>query len=80
MTRFGGLDVGTSGSRILVTDSSLSTLFEASREYPSRSPREGWAEQHPQVIHRACTELIGEALRRFRQIYEELDRDYRLLQ
>ncbi len=61
MTYYGGLDIGTSGSRILVTDSSLNRVFEESRQYQTTSPREGWEEQEAQVVYRACAELIDAA-------------------
>lgn len=42
-----GLDVGTSGVRVLATDPEGQLLAQAVREYPLAIPRPGWTEQDP---------------------------------
>lgn len=59
-----GIDVGTSGCKVLLIDENGSILRQASAEYPLSTPRPGWSEQNPEdwwngVV--ACLEQIGEA-------------------
>ncbi len=42
-----GLDVGTTGARVLAVDESGRVVAEATESYPLLSPRPGWSEQHP---------------------------------
>lgn len=42
-----GIDVGTSGCKILAVDESGKILGSAVEEYPCYAPREGWSEQDP---------------------------------
>jgi xylulokinase len=44
-----GIDVGTSGTKALLTDASGSVLGVSSVEYPMDTPQPGWAEQDPAV-------------------------------
>jgi xylulokinase len=44
---FLGIDIGTSGLKLLVVDPSGAVLARASAGYGSSSPRDGWAEQDP---------------------------------
>lgn len=44
---FLGVDVGTSGVRVLAVDASGQILARAMKEYPLHMPRPGWTEQDP---------------------------------
>ncbi|MHC5054101.1 MAG: FGGY-family carbohydrate kinase [Planctomycetota bacterium] len=55
-----GLDVGTSGSKCVAFDSSGRILASASREYPLRHPRPGWAELDADEVWAAVEQVIGE--------------------
>lgn len=58
-----GIDVGTSGSRALVLDTSGRLVATASAEHaPFRSPRTGWADQDPADWWRACQEAVRSVL------------------
>ncbi len=43
-----GIDVGTSGCKVLLTDERGHVLMEASAEYPLSSPKPLWSEQNPE--------------------------------
>lgn len=43
-----GLDIGTSGCKILILDESGKILVSAVEEYPLYSPQAGWSEQDPE--------------------------------
>lgn len=42
-----GIDLGTSGVKLLLSDEKGSIIKTASRDYPLIFPREGWSEQNP---------------------------------
>lgn len=42
-----GIDVGTSGTKVLLIDAGGAVVAEALHEYPLRTPRPGWSEQDP---------------------------------
>ena len=46
-----GLDVGTSGCKILALGPDGKILATAVEEYPCYAPREGWSEQDLSLIH-----------------------------
>lgn len=58
MELFAGLDIGTNGARIVVTDERLDIMHESMRNYETSSPREGWAQQDAGEIFTACLELL----------------------
>lgn len=58
--RFLGLDLGTSGLKALATNARGEALARASRLYPLLRPREGWAEQEPEVWWRALAEALDD--------------------
>ncbi len=53
-----GVDVGTSGCRAVAFDEGFKILAGASKEYPTLSPRPGWAEQDPELILSSVTEVL----------------------
>jgi len=57
------IDVGTSGARAAAFDLEGRRLLEARRPYPTRSPREGWAEQDGRAWRSAAigalADLVG---------------------
>jgi xylulokinase len=63
MAKLLGIDVGTSGCKVLLIDENGSVLKLASREYPIRVPQPMWSEQDPEdwwTGVRACLEEIDE--------------------
>lgn len=60
MKSYLGIDVGTSGCRVVAYAEDLAVLAEATREYPIVSPRPGWAEQDPEVVLAALVSALGE--------------------
>jgi len=60
---FLGLDIGTTGSRVIVIDEDGKTIASATSEHaPFASPEIGWAEQDPNDWWRACVNAIKEVL------------------
>jgi xylulokinase len=58
-----GIDVGTGGTRALVSDERGRVLASATEEHaPFASPEIGWAEQHPEDWWRACGLAVRHAL------------------
>lgn len=58
-----GIDVGTGGTRALVTDSKGNVIASASAEHQNfASPRPGWAEQDPRDWWQACGSAVRKAL------------------
>lgn len=53
-----GIDVGTSSTKVLVIEESGRVVAEASHEYPISTPKEGWAEQDPELWWKAFRESI----------------------
>ena len=47
---FVGLDVGTSGSRAVLYDTSGHQIATTHHGYPLETPHPGWAEQDPDLI------------------------------
>lgn len=48
MSAYIGIDLGTSGVKMLLTDGEGKILNETSRTYPVSRPAEGWSEQNPE--------------------------------
>ena len=42
-----GLDLGTSGVKVVALDAARTAVAQATRSYPLLTPRPGWTEQHP---------------------------------
>jgi xylulokinase len=58
-----GIDVGTSGARALLMAEDGSVLQTASADYPLFAPKNGWAEQPPELWWEAVASAAREALR-----------------
>ena len=57
-----GIDVGTSGTKVLVMDARGRVLGTATGEHPISSPRPAWSEQDPRHWWRATVKAVGAAL------------------
>jgi gluconokinase len=55
-----GLDIGTSGARAVLHDTSGAELASAHVEYPLETPRPGWAEQDPERVWSAATHALAD--------------------
>lgn len=64
MTVLLGIDVGTTGARVVGVEVGGEVVADASEGYPLAAPRPGWAEQDPAdwwaATHRALEKVIGE--------------------
>lgn len=49
-----GIDVGTSGCKVILVDDAGSVCASAVETYPLDQPRSGWAEQEPRLWWEAC--------------------------
>jgi xylulokinase len=56
-----GLDIGTSGVRVLAVDEFGKVVAEASAEHPLYTPKPGWTEQNPEDWWQASKEALGKA-------------------
>jgi xylulokinase len=58
-----GIDVGTGGSRAVITDRNGEIVSSATCEHvPFASPKTGWAEQDPEDWHRATGSAVRQAI------------------
>lgn len=62
MSIFLGIDIGTSGTRVLAVQETGRILTSATGSYPLSSPRPGWSEQDPADWWRATRESIQSVL------------------
>ena len=62
MTRLIGLDIGTSGCKAIVLDSTGAQISAASREYPIDIPQPTWAEQDAELVWTRAREALSEAI------------------
>jgi len=63
MAKLLGIDVGTSGCKVLLIDETGRVLKQASAEYPLSVPQPGWSEQNPEdwwTGVQKCLDEIGE--------------------
>ncbi|MCL4559478.1 MAG: FGGY family carbohydrate kinase [Chloroflexi bacterium] len=58
-----GLDIGTTGCKACLFESSGELLARASREYPVDIPHPGWAEQDAEKVWRLAKESLGEVMK-----------------
>lgn len=59
-----GLDIGTSGCKVLAIDESSRILGSVIKEYPLYTPKPGWSEQNPEDWWKAAVSGIGELIGR----------------
>lgn len=57
-----GIDVGTSGCKVVAFGEKGKVLSQASREYPFLVPRPGWLEIDPEQIRIAVNQSLGQVL------------------
>ncbi|AAZ55611.1 putative sugar kinase protein [Thermobifida fusca YX] len=57
-----GVDLGTSGVKVVVVDSESAVVGEGEASYPVRSPRPGWAESDPGDWWEATVAAVRQAL------------------
>lgn len=57
-----GIDVGTTGTKVLLTDEEGSVLAEATNDYPLSTPEPLWAEQDPEDWWQATARGIAQVL------------------
>ncbi len=62
---FIGIDLGTSSTKLLLSDEKGNILNTVSKDYPLIFPHPGWSEQEPGLWWKACTEGIPELLNGF---------------
>lgn len=62
---FIGIDLGTSSTKLLLSDERGNILNTVSRDYPLMFPHPGWSEQDPDQWWMACKEGIPELLKGF---------------
>lgn len=62
-----GIDVGTSGCKVVAFGEEGKVLSQASREYPFSVPRSGWLEIDPEKIRLAVNQSLGEVLRQTKE-------------
>ena len=48
LMRLLGIDIGTSGCKVLLLDETGSIVGQAVAEYPMSTPQPGWTEQNPE--------------------------------
>lgn len=62
---FIGIDLGTSSTKLLLSDEKGNILNTVSKDYPLIFPHPGWSEQDPELWWKACAEGIPELLKGF---------------
>ena len=62
---FIGIDLGTSSTKLLLSDEKGNILNTVSKDYPLMFPHPGWSEQDPDLWWKACKEGIPELLKGF---------------
>lgn len=60
MARFLGIDIGTSGCKVLLIDETGTVLRQASAEYPILVPRPLWSEQNPEEWWQGVLKCLAE--------------------
>ena len=61
---FLGIDVGTSGTKTLLVNSSGQVLAESDANYPMQQPRPGWTEQDPEDWWKAVKKTVKAVLKK----------------
>jgi len=55
-----GIDIGTTNVKVLLVDEEGQALIEKSREYPVQYPKQGWAEQDPDMWVKETRSMLDE--------------------
>ncbi|MBO8138169.1 MAG: xylulokinase [Desulfotomaculum sp.] len=58
-----GIDVGTTGVKVLAIDEEGAVAAESTREYPLYVPQPGWAEQNPEDWYNATCQAVADVLK-----------------
>lgn len=58
---FMGIDAGTQGVRVVVSDPEGNILFKQEKKWETTFPRVGWAEQNPNDWWDAITDIFSSA-------------------
>ncbi len=66
------LDQGTTSTRAILFDAAGRPLRTASRPLDQSYPADGWVEHDPEAIHRACVEVLAEAVERSGRRVEDI--------
>lgn len=61
---FLGIDIGTTGVKVLAIDEQGRVVAQAVREYPLHVPRSGWAEQDPEDWYQGTCEAVADILKK----------------
>ena len=64
MSRYLGIDVGTSGTKTLLIDESGKVIAEANAEYSLHTPRPGWTEQDPEDWWNATVKTVRAVIKK----------------
>ncbi len=62
MSYYLGIDIGTSGTKTLLIDTSGKVIAEANAEYPLHQPKPGWTEQDPEDWWNATVETVRQVV------------------
>ncbi|GHU96353.1 xylulokinase [Clostridia bacterium] len=62
MKYFLGIDIGTSGTKAILTGEDGAVIRSAVAEYPLSTPKNGWAEQHPDLWRNAVVKTVREVV------------------
>lgn len=57
-----GIDIGTSGAKVVLVDKRGRLLAWAGQEYPIQTPQPGWAEQDPEAWLAAATRCVNKVV------------------
>ena len=57
-----GIDVGTTGLKVVIADADGALLAQRGEEYATSYPQPNWAEQDPEQWWRACCSVVPQAL------------------
>lgn len=57
-----GIDIGTTGAKVIVSDRHGRVLAQAGEEYPTHFPQPGYAEQEPEQWWQAVCHVLGKVL------------------
>ncbi len=64
MSYYLGIDIGTSGTKTLLVDSTGSVIAEANAEYPLHQPKPGWTEQDPEDWWNATVKTVRAVMKK----------------